>query len=90
MIFILCLSRSVNIKKPNTIVLMTLLQKQSDTWVGQKSTNTFLVKPPVSNSFYMLMLMQDFTNNLKRDPLEIQHPTFKNIRLGFIESVHER
>ena len=25
-------------------------------------------------------------NNLKRDPLEIQHPTFENSRLGFIES----
>ena len=29
-------------------------------------------------------------NNLKRDPLEIQHPKFENSRLGFIESVHER
>ena len=29
-------------------------------------------------------------NNLKRDPLEIQHPKFENSRLGFIESVHKR
>ena len=29
-------------------------------------------------------------NNLKRDPLETQHPKFENSRLGFIESVHER
>ena len=29
-------------------------------------------------------------NNLKRDPLETQHPEFENSRLGFIESVHER
>ena len=28
-------------------------------------------------------------NNLKGDPLEIQHPKFENSRLGFIESVHE-
>ena len=29
-------------------------------------------------------------NNLKKDPLKIQHPNFENSRLGFIESVHER
>ena len=29
-------------------------------------------------------------NNLKRDPLEIQHPKFENSRLGFTEPVHER
>ena len=30
-----------------------------------------------------------YLNNLKRDPLEIQHPKFENSRLGFTESVHE-
>ena len=30
------------------------------------------------------------SNNLKGDPLEIQHPKFENSRLGLIESVHER
>ena len=29
---------------------------------------------------------RSFSNNLKRDPLEIQHPKFEN-RFGFIESV---
>ena len=29
-------------------------------------------------------------NNLKRDPLEIQHPKFENSRLGLIKTVHER
>ena len=29
-------------------------------------------------------------NNLKRDPLEIQHLKFENSRLGFTESVHEK
>ena len=32
----------------------------------------------------------DHINNLKRDPLEIQHPTFGTSRLGLIESVYER
>ena len=32
----------------------------------------------------------DIINNLKGDPLEIQHLKFENSRLGFIESVHER
>ena len=30
------------------------------------------------------------SNNLKGDPLEIQHPKFENSRFGLIESVHER
>ena len=30
-----------------------------------------------------------FVNNLKRDPLEIQHPKFESSRLSLIESVHE-
>ena len=29
------------------------------------------------------------SNNLKREPLEIQHPMFENSRCGFIESVYE-
>ena len=29
-------------------------------------------------------------NNLKRDSMEIQHPKFKNSRLGLLESVHDR
>ena len=29
-------------------------------------------------------------NNVKRDPLEIQHPKYEKHRLGLIESVHER
>ena len=29
-------------------------------------------------------------DNLKGDPLEIQHPKFENSRLGLIESVRER
>ena len=31
-----------------------------------------------------------YLNNLKRDPLDIQHPKFENSRLGLIESVYER
>ena len=31
-----------------------------------------------------------YCDNLKRGPLEIQHPKFENRRLGFTESVHER
>ena len=31
-----------------------------------------------------------YLNNLKRDPLDIQHPEFENRRLGFTGSVHER
>ena len=31
-----------------------------------------------------------YLNNLKRDPLDIQHPKFENSRLGLIESVHKR
>ena len=30
------------------------------------------------------------SNNLKEDPLEIQHPKFENSRLGLIQSVHEK
>ena len=30
------------------------------------------------------------SNDLKGDPLEIQHPKFENSRLSLIESVHER
>ena len=30
------------------------------------------------------------SNNLKGDPLEIQHPNFENSKLGLTESVHER
>ena len=30
------------------------------------------------------------SNNLKGDPLEIQHPKFEKSRLDLIESVHER
>ena len=30
------------------------------------------------------------TDNLKRDPLEIQHPNFEKSKLGLIVSVHER
>ena len=40
-------------------------------------------------SVYICKLTAYKLNNLKRDPLEIQHPKFVN-RLGFIESVHER
>ena len=31
-----------------------------------------------------------YTNNLKRDHLEIQNPNFENSRLGLTVSVHER
>ena len=31
-----------------------------------------------------------FTKNLKRDPLEIQHPKFENSSLSLMVSVHER
>ena len=29
-------------------------------------------------------------NDMKGDPLEIQHPNFENSRLSFIEFIHER
>ena len=41
-------------------------------------------------SAHCLMMLYICINNLKGDPLEIQHPKFEYRRLGFIESVHER
>ena len=36
------------------------------------------------------MIKTSESNNLKEDPLEIQHPKFENSRLGLTESIHER
>ena len=41
------------------------------------------------NCFFFFLLIILFINILKRDPLEIQHPTFENSRLGLIEPVHK-
>ena len=37
-----------------------------------------------------VMIQTSDSNNLKGDPLEIQHPKFENSRLGLTESIHER
>ena len=37
-----------------------------------------------------VMIKTSDSNNLKGDPLEIQHPKFENSRLGLTESIHER
>ena len=38
----------------------------------------------------LMLVCFSYTNDLKRDPLEIQHSTFEISRLGLTESVHER
>ena len=59
---------------------LTLVQGHSDFTYS----NFFFLETtwPIEAKFHM--------NNMKRDPLETQHPEFENSRLGFIESVHER
>ena len=49
----------------------------------KKSTQNVIKALPV-------VIKTSESNNLKGDPLEIQHPKFENSRLGLIESVHER
>ena len=36
------------------------------------------------------VILVSILNNLKGDPLEIQHPKFEISRLGFVDSVHEK
>ena len=52
-------------------------------FIKKKSTQTVIKALPV-------VIKTSQSNNLKGDPLEIQHPKFENSRLGLIESVHER
>ena len=47
----------------------------------KKSTQNFIKGLPV-------VIKTSESNNLKRDPLEIQHPKFENSRFGL--TVHER
>ena len=42
-----------------------------------------------STAFELSVLKYWGLNNLKRDPLETQHPKFEESRHGFIESVHK-
>ena len=59
----------------NTIAYQNTLSK--------KSTQNVIKALPV-------VIKTSESNNLKGDPLKIQHPKFENNRLGLIESVHER
>ena len=59
----------------NTIAYQNILSKQ----FTQNVTKALPVVIKTSNS-----------NNMKGDPLEIQHPKFENSRHGLIESVHEK
>ena len=59
------------------------IQLPIKTLYQKKSTQNVIKALPV-------VIKTSESNNLKRDPLEIQHPKFENSRLGLIESVHER
>ena len=59
------------------------IQLPIKTLYQKKSTQNVIKALPV-------VIKTSETNNLKGDPLEIQHPKFENSRLGLTESVHER
>ena len=59
------------------------IQLPIKTLYQKKSTQNVIKALPV-------VIKTSESNNLKGDPLEIQHPKFENSRLGLIESVHER
>ena len=59
------------------------IQLPTKTLYQKKSTQNVIKALPV-------VIKTSESNNLKGDPLEIQHPKFENSRLGLIESVHER
>ena len=59
------------------------IQLPIKTLLSKKSTQNVIKALPV-------MIKTSESNNLKGDPLEIQHPKFENSRLDLTESVHER
>ena len=62
----------------------------SSLWSASTTTMSSTFKKSFTWDYMKYKRVTLHLDNLKRDPLETQHPKFENSRLGFIESVHER